>query len=537
MHLIYNIKGYTLRSNSLARFDAMALKNGKVVEIGSIGELERKYSGADKIDGNGYVLLPGLIDAHGHVSGLGYALLDVDLTGARSVEEAVTRVREYGNQYPDLPWIRGRGWNQELWTEGAFPTAEDLDAVMSDRPVWLSRVDSHAGWANSAALEKAGITADTPDPHRGKILRDGNGNPTGVLIDAAMNLIENIIPKRSEAEDELALEKALQRLREVGLTAVTDPGIMKSNWELYEKFAAEGRITTRINAMILGTDADFDSLSANGPVISKFDDLIALRSVKLFEDGALGSRGAALLEPYSDDPDNSGILFHDQESLNAMVLKAAGKGYQVNVHAIGDRANRTVLNAFEKAFNEFGDQGLRNRIEHAQIVDPLDIPRFKKLKVIASMQPTHATSDMNMAEQRIGKDRMEGAYAWQTFLKQGTVVAGGSDFPVESANPFWGLYAAVSRMDHSGNPAGGWYPEEKLTRLQAFRAFTLDAAYAAHQEKVTGSLEPGKWADFILVDTDYFEAPVDHIWKTKVIQTWLAGKKVFDSNGNMEIGG
>ena len=531
MHLIYNIKGYTLRSDTLVRFGAMTFENGKVVELGSKGELERKHPGADKIDGKGYVLLPSLIDAHGHVLGLGYALLDVDLVGVRSVEEAASRVKEYGNQYPDLSWIRGRGWNQELWPGSAFPTARELDAVIFDRPVWLSRVDSHAGWANSLALKKAGITAKTPDPHRGKILRDEDGNPTGILIDAAMNLIENIIPQRSEAEDERALEKALQRLREVGLTGVTDPGITGSNWNLYEKFASEGKMTTRINAMILGTGTDFDALSANGPIISRFDDLIALRSVKLFEDGALGSRGAALLEPYSDDPGNSGILFHDQESLNAMVLKAVGKGYQVNIHAIGDRANRTVLNAFEKARDEFGDQGLRNRIEHAQIVNPSDIPRFKKLNVIASMQPTHATSDMNMAEQRIGKDRMKGSYAWQTFLKQGTVIAGGSDFPVESANPFWGLYAAVSRTDHSGNPVQGWYPEERLTRLQAFRAFTLDAAYAAHQEKVTGSLEPGKWADFILVDTDYFEAPVDHIWKTKVTQTWLAGKKVFDMEG------
>ncbi len=532
MHLIYNVKGYTLRSSGLERFNAMTFGEGKVVELGSIGELEKKYAGADKIDGNGYVLLPGLIDAHGHVLGLGYSLLDVDLVGARSAEEAASRVKEYGAQYPDLPWIRGRGWNQELWQDGAFPTARYLDAVVSNRPVWLSRVDLHAGWANSVALEEAGITADTPDPHRGKILRDGDGNPTGILIDAAMNLIENIIPQRSEAEDERALEKALQQLREVGLTGVSDPGITKSNWELYDKFATEGKITTRINAMILGTGADFDTLSVNGPIISKYDDLIALRSVKLFEDGALGSRGAALLEPYSDDPDNPGILFHDQERLNEMVLKAAGKGYQVNIHAIGDRANRTVLNAFDKAYDTFGDQGLRNRIEHAQIVNPLDIPRFKKLNVIASMQPTHATSDMNMAEQRIGKERMKGAYAGQTFLKQGTVVAGGSDFPVESANPFWGLYAAINRMDHTGNPAGGWYPEERLTRLQAFRAFTLDAAYAAHQEKVTGSLESGKWADFILVDTDYFEAPVNQIWKTKVIQTWLAGKKVFDIDGN-----
>jgi predicted amidohydrolase YtcJ len=259
------------------------------------------------------------------------------------------------------------------------------------------------------------------------------------------------------------------------------------------------------------------------------NDLLALQSVKLYADGALGSRGAAMIEPYSDDPDNRSLLFHSQEEMNEMVLKIMDAGFQTNVHAIGDRANRQVLNAFEHAKDSLGEQGLRNRIEHAQIVALDDIPRFKELNVIASMQPTHATSDMNMAEDRVGPERIKGGYAWQTFLDQGTVVASGSDFPVEDVNPFYGLYSAVTRQDHEGNPEGGWYSSESMTREQAFRSFTLDAAYAAHQEDVLGSLEPGKWADFILVDRDFFEIPDNEIWQTKVLETWVAGEKVYSA--------
>jgi len=327
----------------------------------------------------------------------------------------------------------------------------------------------------------------------------------------------------------LAFEKSLEQMRKMGITSAHDAGVSVEAWELFKSVADKGELTTRIYAMIGGAGKTFDELSKNGPINSYANDMLSLRSVKIYSDGALGSRGAAMLEPYSDDPGNVGLLFSDQDEMNAMVLKVTEKGFQANVHAIGDRANREVLNAFEYSRDKLGEKGLRNRVEHTQIVSLEDIPRFKELNIIASMQPTHATSDMNMAEDRVGPDRIKGSYAWKSFLNQGTVVAAGSDFPVEHSNPFYGLYSAVTRMDHEGNPPGGWYPNEALTREEALRAFTVDAAYAAHQENVLGTLEKGKWADFILIDKDYFKAPAIEIWDTKVLETWVAGKKVYSS--------
>lgn len=522
--VIQNVKGYTFYDGELREFSAIAFKDGKVIDVYSDTTFE---NGANVIDGKGQVMLPGLTDAHGHVMGLGYQQMYADLTGTQSLDETLQRVKDYAAQYPDVNWVQGRGWNQTHWDIGRFPTAEELDQVVSDRPVWLERVDGHAGWANTAAMEAAGITADTKAPAGGKIIRDEDGNPTGVFVDAATGLVESHIPEPTEKEQKMAFEQALEQMRKHGLTSVHNAGIGVDTWNMYKEFADNGDLTTRIYAMISGTDDTFDTLSKNGPVKSYKNDMLALQSVKLYEDGALGSRGAAMIEPYSDDPDNRGLLFNTEEELTGKVMKAASNGYQVNVHAIGDRANRVTLNAFENVKDSLGEQGLRHRIEHAQIVHPDDIPRFKEMNIIASMQPTHATSDMNMAEDRIGKERMEGAYAWQTFLDQGTVVASGSDFPVEHVNPFYGIYSAVTRQDHQGNPEGGWYPSESMSRKQAFRSFTIDAAYAAHQEDVLGSLEPGKWADFIMIDRDIFTVPSIEIWQTKVNESWVAGNKVY----------
>lgn len=529
--VIENVNGYTFVEDELTEFSAIAFKNGKILDIQLAQEdsLSVPDGFKKRINGEGQVMLPGLIDAHGHVMGLGYQQVNVDLSGLESLDKTLRQISQYAQEYPDINWIQGRGWNHTRWDINRFPTAAELDKVVEERPVWLDRVDGHAGWANSKAMEIAGITPQTEDPEGGKIIRDEEGNPTGVFVDAAMNLIEEEIPERTSEEKQLAFEKALEQIRSHGLTSVHDAGVGADTWNIYLDFANRRQLTTRIYAMISGSGSTFDELSGEGPIVSYEGDMLALRSVKLYADGALGSRGAALIEPYSDDPDNRGLLFGEEEAITRQILRTASSGFQTNVHAIGDRANRIALNAFENVRDSLGSQNLRHRIEHAQVVSLKDIPRFEELDIIASMQPTHATSDMNMAEDRVGSERIRGAYAWKTFLDQGTVVAAGSDFPVEAVNPFYGIYAAVTRQNQEGNPEGGWYPEEALTRKEAFRAFTLDAAYAAHQENVIGSLEPQKWADFIFVDRDIFEVPVFEIWQTKVLETWVAGERVYSA--------
>ncbi|MGH8441680.1 MAG: amidohydrolase [Nevskiaceae bacterium] len=521
--LVHNVTGYTLdRAGELRRFEALLVRDGKVVATGKQGELAAQAKDATRLDGLGRVLLPGLIDAHGHIMGLGHSRTQVDLVGTRSLAQAQERVRAFADANPQAQWIRGRGWNQVIWGLNRFPTAAELDKAAWDRPAWLKRVDGHAGWANKRALELAGITRDTRSPEGGRIERDSQGSPTGVLVDAAMDLVDRILPSPTREESEAALDAALRELASVGLTSVHDAGIDAGTFALYTSRAAAGTLTLRINAMIGGAGEDFDAIVKQDPRADDGSGFLSVRSVKLYADGALGSRGAALLEPYSDDPGNKGLLFQPDKDLAAQIDKAVARGFQVCVHAIGDAGNRQVLDAFARVKRD-----LRHRIEHAQVVSLKDIPRFKQLGVIAAMQPTHATSDMNMAETRVGPERIKGAYAWRRFLKQGVRIAAGSDFPVESANPFWGLHAAVTRQDHENLPPGGWYPDQAMTVTEALRAFTLDAAWAGHQEKNLGSLEPGKQADFIVVDRDIFTADPKTIWQTKVLETYVAGRRVY----------
>jgi predicted amidohydrolase YtcJ len=527
--VIDHANGYTLNGKGdLVRFASMAFDDaGRIIAVGSAREAAARAPHARHVDMHGQAVLPGLIDAHGHVFSLGAMLTQLDLSATTSLQQALTAIGDYARANPQRPWLRGRGWNQENWKLGRFPTAAELDAVAGDRPVWLQRVDGHAGWANSRALAAAGITRETPDPAGGKIMRDASGNPTGVLVDGATALMEKVLPRETEAEARAALDRALEDIASVGLTSVHDAGIGIDEDRLYRDYADHGKLTARIYAMIMGTGADFDQLAKNGPLKDYAHGMYALRAVKLYADGALGSRGAALLAPYSDEPSSRGLLFHKDAEIDAMMHKAMARGYQVNVHAIGDAGNRQILDGFEKEIAATGSAARRHRIEHAQVVALSDIPRFKSLGIIPSMQPTHATSDKNMAEQRIGSERMQGAYAWRTFLRQGSRIACGSDFPVESPNPFFGIHAAVTREDNDGQPIAGWHPEQAMSLKEAFRCFTLDAAYAGHQENTLGSLEPGKQADFIVVDHDLFAMPARDIHKMGVLQTWVGGRQVY----------
>ena len=521
---LHNINGFTSTNDGIVEFEVLVFDDaGRVVATGDADLLEQHVD-ATQIDGQGRTILPGLVDAHAHVAGLGFLKTSLDLTGVASVDDAVTAIAQYRKDKPHTRWITGRGWNQVLWPVKEFPTAAHIDAVVSDRPVWLRRIDGHAGWANSVAMKQAGIDADTPDPVGGKIIRDDNGHATGVLIDMAMDLVEIHVPKPDKAEGRAAIRAAVDTLLSEGMTSVHDAGIDIVNAEIYMSMADDGDLGMRIYAMTGGAGDVLDAIGK--PIYAYGNDRLAISSVKLYSDGALGSRGAAMIEPYSDDPENRGLPFWTQDELDAMVEKANGMGFQVGIHAIGDLGNQMSLNAFENA--QGGEPSpLRNRIEHSQIVTLEDIPRFAELGIIASMQATHATSDMNMAEDRIGPQRILGGYAWRRMLEAGVTVANGSDFPVELSNPFHGLYAAVTRQGRDGEPEGGWYADQALTRAEALHSFTLAGAYAARQEDRLGSLEPGKWADFIVIDRDYFTIPAAEIDDIVVLETWVGGQQAY----------
>ena len=527
--IIDNANGYTLNAKGkLVQFKALAFDDsGKIIAVGSAKEVAAKAKGYQRIDVQGKTVLPGLIDAHGHVFGLGEVATSADLYSPTSLAAAQDSVAKFAQANPQRKWVIGKGWNQEIWKLGRFPTAAELDAVVRDRPAVMERIDGHAIWVNSKALELAGIDKDTKDPAGGKVERDASGRATGILVDTAMDYVYKILPKPSEAESRAMLDGALRIMSSVGLSSVHDAGIDVASDRLFREYADQGKLGTRVYAMIGDVGADFDQLSKSGPLKNYGNGVYTLASVKLYSDGALGSRGAALIHPYSDAQHTKGLLFNQDGAIQAKMEKAMKAGYQVNVHAIGDAGNKQILDAFEKLGKQYPLPAARHRIEHAQVVQLSDIPRFTQLAIVPSMQPTHATSDQNMAEQRIGAQRIKGAYAWKTFLKQGNRIACGSDFPIESPNPLQGIHAAVTRQDMQDIPTGGWHKEQAMTLTEAFRCFTLDAAWAAHQESAVGSLEQGKWADFIITDQDLFKVKPEQIGKISVLETWVGGKQVF----------
>ena len=506
-------------------------EGGRVLAVGTVQEVLARYPQATRIDAAGKTVIPGLIDAHGHVMGLGYALMRADLVGANDKTEVIARLREYEKQLPTGAWLLGGGWDQNDWPEKTFPSAADLDAAFPDRPVWLDRVDGHAGWANSAALRAMAATsarslAGDWQPEGGRIVREGD-EPTGIFVDAAMGLVNAVVPAADEAFRERALAKALAMAVRNGLTGAHDMGVSREDLALLKRFADSGRLPLRVDAYADGDSGALADLCAHG-LYRHAGGRLQMRGVKLYMDGALGSRGAALLEDYSDDHGNRGLLMTDPAAFESAVRKARDCGVQVATHAIGDRGNRLVLDAYQRVLE--GEDSLRWRIEHAQVVSLQDIPRLQPMGVIASMQPTHATSDMPWAEERVGKQRIAGAYAWRRMLDSGARLALGSDFPVESPDPRLGLYAAVTRQDRDGQPPGGWLPDQKLSATEALRGFTSDAAYAGFDEGEVGRLAPGLHADFVILEDDPLSVPAAQLDDLRIRSTWVDGKPVFEAS-------
>jgi len=524
--LIENVRIHALDAEQQVH-DAMVWdEGGRILALGDRASLRARYPAARVIDGDGANAIPGLIDAHAHLMNLGYSLMSADLVGASSKDEIVERLRRFEAGLPEGAWLTGRGWDQNRWPEAEFPTAADLDAAFPARPVWLRRVDGHAGWANSAALRLAteDLSGDW-QPEGGLILRQ-DGAAAGVFIDAAMRLIEAQVPPRSEAEREAAFERALQRAISLGLTGVHDMGVSLADLVLYRRFADAGRLPLRISAYADGDRHALAALCAFGPLQHRSGRL-QMRGVKLYADGALGSRGAALIADYSDDPGNRGLLVTAPDALEAAMRKARDCGVQVAAHAIGDRGNRIVLDTMQRVLGDAVGSEHRWRVEHAQVVSLDDIPRFAALGVLASMQPTHATSDMPWAEARVGPERIRGAYAWQRLKAAGARLPLGSDFPVESVDPRLGLYAAVSRQDEHGHPEGGWYADQRMGLLEALRGFTSEATYAGFSEADVGRLAPGQRADFLLLDADPFALEAPDLMRLPIRSTWVDGRPVF----------
>jgi predicted amidohydrolase YtcJ len=496
---------------------AIAVAKGRILAVSdNVDRYLRKSTRV--IDARGATVIPGLIDSHGHVRGLGNMLGDIDLRGITSENEVVRKVGEAAKQHKPGEWILGRSWDQNLWAGQQFPTAAGISRAAPDNPVSLERVDGHAIWVNRKAMEIADINSGTPDPPGGKILRDAKGAPTGVLIDRAEQLVSRKIPAQSQEQIEQSLLRATQALARDGITTVHDAGVQYADIEGYRSLIRKRQLPVHVYAMIM-----YPLQLPEKPEIGEY---LTVRSLKLVADGALGSRGAAMIEPYSDDPDNRGLLILDRATIRQAAEQALAKGFQVNTHAIGDRANRTVLEAYGDVLK--GNNNKRFRIEHAQIVAPEDFTKFRQYSIIASMQATHATSDMPWAPDRVGPERIKGAYAWQTLLHLGVHVPNGSDFPVEDPNPLWGFYAAVTRQKLDGTPAHGWFPDQRMSRAEALRSWTIEGAYAAFEEARKGSLEPGKMADFVMLSGDIMTISAAEIAKTRVILTVAGGKIVFE---------
>lgn len=528
--LVVNGKVYTV-DDGRPIVSAFAVKDGRILFAGSDTEVRALAGPATRvIDANQATIIPGMVDAHAHLLGLGTSLRNVQLAGSKSYDEVIARVVERARGMKPGEWIVGRGWDQNLWTTKEFPTHEALSRALPNNPVALTRIDGHAMLGNAMAMRQAGITAATTDPSGGLIVRGPDRSPTGVFVDNAESLLARAIPDITPEQTREAITSAINEANKWGLVGIHDAGASRATIDIYESLARDGKYNLRNYVLISDDSADIAHYMKRGAQSALYDGRIWIRSIKLYSDGALGSRGAALLAPYSDAPGNTGLLVSAPAHIQRVATAALRSGFQLGVHAIGDRGNRIVLDAFDAAFKAVPTADHRFRIEHSQVISPEDIPRFAKLGVIPSMQASHQTSDMRWAEVRVGPQRIKGAYAWRSLLNSGVIIPNGSDFPVEEVNPLISFHASVSRQDATNWPAGGWYPDQVMTRDEALKSITIWPAYAAFQEKSMGSISPGKYADFVILDRDIMTVPAEQILATRVRSTWLGGRAVYEAH-------
>ena len=526
--IVVNARIYTV-DDGRPRADALAVRDGKVQFAGSRRGAEALRGPRTRVvDLAGATVIPGIADAHVHLLGLGQALRTVDLVGTRSLDEVIARIAARARELPPGTWITGRGWDQNDWPDSRLPTQDALSRAVSDHPVYVVRVDGHAAFTNAAAMRAAGLTAAATDPSGGRIERTASGEPTGVLVDAAMGLVSRRIPPITRDQIRDATLAAIREVNRLGLTSVHDAGVDARVVDVYEELAKAGNYSLRNYVMIRQDDSTLARYFRRGPQSALYDGRLWIRAIKISADGALGSRGAALLDPYSDEPSHSGLVLTSGERVREVATRALRAGFQLNVHAIGDRGNRVVLDAFEAALRAAPAADHRFRVEHAQILHHDDIPRFAELDVIPSMQTTHQTSDMYWAPNRLGYSRSLGAYAWRSLLNTGVVIANGTDFPVEPVNPMFTFHSAITRQDANGWPAGGWFADQRMTREEALKSMTLWPAYAAFQERMLGSLSPGKQADFVVLDRDIMTVAPEQIRGTVVLATYIDGRPVFE---------
>ncbi len=530
--IVTNARIYTVDdAHPLAQ--AMAVRGGRIVFVGDArGALTLKGGQTRVVDVGGRTVIPGMVDAHGHVASLGNTLAVVDLTGAASYDEIIARIAAKAKTVAPGEWITGHGWDQNRWADTRFPTHDKLSAAIPNNPVALGRIDGHATLANKKAMDAAGLSAATKDPSGGHIERAADGTPTGVFVDNAQGLIGRVVPGLTRAALKVQVQAAIAEAQRWGLTGVHDAGASPEVLDIYEELGRASQLNFRMYAMISGGRAEsavLDRWFQRGPQSGLYGGTLWVRSIKMYADGALGSRGAALLEPYSDDPKNSGLIVTDPSFIQEIAIEALKNGFQVNTHAIGDRANRLVLDAYEAALTAVPTADHRFRIEHAQILHHDDIPRFAKLGVIPSMQASHQTSDMYWAGNRLGEGRLFGAYAWRSLLDAGVVIPNGSDFPVEQVNPLISFHAAFLRQDAENWPPAGWHPEQRMTRDEALKSITIWPAYAGFQEKELGSITPGKYADFVVLDQDIMRVSPEQVLRTRVVSTWVGGRAVYEA--------